>query len=235
MDQLLADIALLASLGIRLVLVHGARPQIEAELALRGITSRFVADRRVTDAATMQAVKAAVGMLRAGIEARLVGSRAGRPQPEQPLRVVGGTWVSAQPLGVHAGVDHEYTGLVRGVAIAQIRQALATGQVVLISPIGHSPVGDTYNLRNADVAEAVATSIGADKLIFVIESEPSSWRGPFNADGSGQLPTSTAERLLAEEVQARRLSAEPPDRPVRGRAAAAGAVHQGRVRSDDLR
>ncbi len=207
-DRLLADIALLASLGVKLVLVHGARPQIEAELALRGLPSRFAGDLRITDGPSMEAVKAAVGKLRLDIEARLIGSQTSRPKPDRPLKVVGGTWVTAQPVGVRDGTDHLYTGVIRSVEIAEILAALRTDRIVLASPIGHSPTGETFNLRNADVAEAIATGLVADKLLFVIESEPGSWRLTLDVGDSGQLALSAAEELLKLELVNRRLSLE---------------------------
>ncbi len=207
-DRLLADIALLSSLGVRIVLVHGARPQIEAELAVRGLTARFEGDLRVTDEAAMHAVKAAVGVLRMDIEARLSCSLANTPMAGAQLKVVGGTWVTARPVGVRGGVDHLSTGLVRGVDIAEIRRQLTDNRVVLISPVGYSPTGEAFNLRNADVAEAVAAGLGADKLIFVLESEPGTWRMALDAGDAGQLSLSTADQLLATETSERNLSPE---------------------------
>lgn len=208
-DRLLADIALLSSLGVKIVLVHGARPQIEDELAVRGLASRFHGDMRVTDEESMKAVKAAVGVLRMSIEARLSSSLANTPMAGARLRVVGGTWITAKPVGVRDGVDHGLSGLVRGVDIAEIRSAIATDRIVLVSPVGYSPTGDAFNLRNADVAEAVAAGLGADKLIFVIESEPSSW-GLAEAGDSGQLSLARAQRFFDEEL--RRHTISPEDR-----------------------
>ena len=207
-DRLLADIALLASLGVRIVLVHGVRTQIEAELHVRGIPSVFAGDLRVTDAPTMEAVKAAVGSLRMDIEARLSASLGNTPMAGSRMRVVGGNWVTARPVGVREGVDHLLTGLVRSVGVAEIRDQLSTDRIVLISPIGYSPTGETFNLRNADVAEAVATGLGADKLIFVIESEPGTWRMALDAGDAGQLALSQAERVLDTELRELTLSAE---------------------------
>ncbi|WP_226345382.1 amino-acid N-acetyltransferase [Agilicoccus flavus] len=207
-DRLLADIALLSGLGVRLVLVHGARPQIDAELAIRGLTARFEGDLRVTDEAAMQAVKAAVGVLRMDIEARLSCSLANTSMAGSRLKVVGGTWVTARPVGVRGGVDHLLTGDVRGVDIAEIRRELDTDRIVLISPVGYSPTGEAFNLRNADVAEAVAAGLGADKLIFVIESEPGSWRLALDAGDAGQLGIGAAEGILASEMEERNLSPE---------------------------
>lgn len=207
-DRLLADIALLSSLGVRLVLVHGARPQIEDQLGMRGIPSWFHGDLRVTDAATMEAVKAAVGVLRMDIEAQLSASLTNTPMAGAQLKVVGGTWVTARPVGVRDGVDHLLTGQVRRVDIAEIREALAAERIVLLSPVGYSPTGEAFNLRNADVAEAVATGLGADKLIFVMESDPTSWRLATSAGDALQLGLGEAERLLAADPQVENLSVE---------------------------
>lgn len=206
-DRLLADIALLSSLGVKIVLVHGARPQIEEELAVRGLSSRFHDDMRVTDEPSMHAVKAAVGVLRMSIEAKLSSSLANTPMAGARLKVVGGTWITAKPVGVRGGVDHGLSGLVRSVDIAEIRAALDTDRIVLFSPIGYSPTGDAFNLRNADVAEAVAGGLGADKLIFVIESEPGSW-GLADAGDSGQLSLARAQRFFDEELRDHTISDE---------------------------
>ncbi len=207
-ERLLADIALLCSLGVRVVIVHGARPQIEEQLRIRGIESRFDNGFRITDSCTMEAVKAAVGILRVGIEAKLSSSLANTPMAGSRLKVIGGTWVTARPLGVRNGVDFQYSGTVRSVDIAEIRSHVSKKQVVLISPIGYSPTGEAFNLRNADIAEAVATGLGADKLIFILESEPGRWSESLGAGDSGQLPLTAAERGLTREMRARSLPEE---------------------------
>lgn len=207
-DRLLEDIALLSSLGVRIVLVHGARPQIEAELALRAIPSRFDGDLRITDEPTMHCVKAAVGVLRMDIEARLRCSLGNTLMAGSNLKIIGGTWVIARPVGVRNGIDHLLTGLVRGIDVAEIRRALGTDRILLVSPVGYSPTGEAFNLRNADVAQAVAAGIGADKLIFVIEAEPGSWRLALDALDAGKLSLSEAEGLLDTESRMRSLSAE---------------------------
>lgn len=218
-DRLLADIALLARLGVNIVLVHGARPQIEAELALRGIQSVFAGDLRVTDEPTMEAVRAAIGVLRMDIEARLAASvETGSPMSRTPLKVVGGTWVTAQPVGVRDGVDHLLTGRVRKVDIAEIRQTLQGDRIALLSPVGYSPTGETFNLRNADVARAVATGLGADKLIFVMDSEPDS--------PEGQVPLSEAEATLLTEARQARLSPEDRNCIAAGLSAARNGVRR---------
>jgi amino-acid N-acetyltransferase len=207
-DRLLADVALLSSLGVKLVLVHGARPQIENELSVRGIPPVYAGDLRVTDPGSMAAVKAAVGILRMDIEAQLASGLTNTPMAGARLTVVGGTWVTARPVGVRGGVDHLLTGEVRRVDIAEIRDALVDDRVVLLSPIGYSPTGEAFNLRNADVAEAVAIGLGADKLIFMLESDPGGWPLAQEAGDAGQLRLAELERLVADEPLLRHLSSE---------------------------
>jgi amino-acid N-acetyltransferase len=226
-DRLLADIALLSGLGVRLVLVHGARPQIEEQLAVRGVAPVFAGDLRVTDAPSMEAVKAAVGVLRMDIEAQLSAGLANTPMAGAQLRVVGGTWVTARPVGVREGVDHLLTGEVRRVDIGEIRDALAADRIALLSPVGYSPTGEAFNLRNADVAEAVAAGLGADKLIFVMESDPKSWQLARSAGDALHLGLGEAERLLATEPEVENLSVE--DRNCVRAALAAGRAGVRRV------
>lgn len=223
-DRLLGDIALLHSLGVHLVLVHGARPQIERELALRGLEPAYNGDLRVTTAAAMEAVKAAVGVLRMDLEARLSASRAVSVREESQPRVVGGSWVTAKPVGVREGVDHHLTGQVRRIDIASVRQAVSQGQIVLLSPIGYSPTGETFNLRNADIAESVAIGLGADKLIFVMDSEPGRWRTDLGSGDSGQLSLSAAEPLV--QAAGRHLGPEDRNCIRAGIAAVTGGVRR---------
>lgn len=207
-DELLSDIALLSSLGVKLVLVHGARPQIDSELAIRSLTPTYAGDLRITDDAAMTAVKAAVGALRMDIEAALSSSLANTPMGGARIKVVGGTWVTARPVGVRDGVDHLLTGQVRRVDIEAIREVLAAERIALLSPVGYSPTGEAFNLRNADVAEAVAIGLGADKLVFVLESDPSTWAIASSAGDAGHLLLGEAERSLAGRPVMDQLSAE---------------------------
>jgi amino-acid N-acetyltransferase len=207
-ERLIYDIALLSSLGVKLVLVHGARPQIEAKLAARGIAPRFVGDLRVTDVETMECVKAAVGALRMDVEAKLSTGLASTPMGGARLKVAGGNWVTARPVGVRDGVDHQLTGEVRRIDIQAIRDALAQERIALLSPIGYSPTGEIFNLRAGDVAQAVATGLGADKLIFALDSDPDAWQLAEETGDAGQLSLGEAERLLAASVDSQKLSAE---------------------------
>ncbi|GAB6042089.1 amino-acid N-acetyltransferase [Endothiovibrio diazotrophicus] len=174
------DVALLNSLGIRLVLVHGARPQIEARLRERGTEIRYVNGLRVTDADALACVKEAAGSVRVEIEALLSMGQANTPMAGARLRVASGNFVTARPLGIREGVDYQHTGEVRRIDAAAIHQRLEQGAVVLLSPIGYSPTGEVFNLSADEVATAAAGALRADKLVCLVE-------GAGVVDERGQL------------------------------------------------
>ena len=165
------DIALLGSLGVRVVLVHGARPQIKKQLAEANIESAFADGMRITLHEHMPAVEQAVGQVRTRIEAQLSMGLPNTPMAGASLRVVSGNFITAQPHGIRNGIDYCQTGNVRNVDVDAINQHLDNNNVVLISPVGYSPTGETFNLRAEDVATETAIALNADKLIFVMESD----------------------------------------------------------------
>jgi amino-acid N-acetyltransferase len=192
------DLSLLASLGVRLVLVHGARPQIERELAARGIESRYVRGVRVTDEATLACVKQAGGQLRLEIEALLSVGLPSSPMAGAEIRVASGNFVVARPKGVVDGVDMLYAGEVRKIDTEAIRRRLDADELVLISPLGYSPTGEIFNLTVEDVATQAAVALGADKLIFLADEA-----GLPGRDGEllRELTVSDAQSLLAATGQ----------------------------------
>src|SRR5437763_730580 len=126
------DVNLLAALGIRLVLVHGARPQIEAELKSKGLRSRYAQGLRITDEAALMAVKQAVGVLRVELEALLSQGLPDSPMAGAQIRVASGNFITARPIGVLKGTDFQYTGTVRKVDAEEIARRLDAGEVVLV-------------------------------------------------------------------------------------------------------
>jgi amino-acid N-acetyltransferase len=195
------DLNLLASLGVRLVLVHGARPQIERELAARAIQSRYVRGVRVTDEASLACVKQAGGQLRLEIEALLSMGLPNSPMAGAGIRVSSGNFVIARPRGVVDGVDMLYAGEVRKIDAGAIRRRLDADELVLISPIGYSPTGEIFNLTVEDVATQVAVELRADKLIFLAEEAGLPGR---NGELVRELTVSDAQLLLhhAKELPA---------------------------------
>ncbi|MGB5348796.1 MAG: amino-acid N-acetyltransferase [Polyangiales bacterium] len=190
---LLYDVALLHSLGVRIVLVAGARPQIDEALERRGEQPRFEGDLRVTDEVALQCVKEAVGATRVELEALLSMGLPNSPMSGARMRVATGNFVMAQPLGVLDGVDYQYTGKPRRVDAEAIRQRLEGDAIVVLTPIGYSSTGEAFNISSHDVAAAAAVALGADKLIGLLEGQ-----GVLDAEGlnPSQLTPHEAERYL---------------------------------------
>jgi len=165
------DIALLHSLGIKLILVHGARQQVEERLKNCAIPAQFNQNIRITDSATMACVKDAVGSTRINIEAQLSTGAANSPMHGARIQVVGGNMITAKPLGVREGIDFHHTGEVRRVDKKGIQKQLDDGAIVLLSPIGYSPTGEAFNLNYEDIATQAAVSLNAEKLIIFSAQE----------------------------------------------------------------
>lgn len=195
--SLMHDIALLNSLGVRLVLVHGARPQIDTQLAMLGLASRVVNGARITDKAMLPGIAQAVGQVRVNIETQLSMGLINTPMAGASLRVVSGNYVVARPYGIRDGVDYAYTGEVRKIDAEAIRQQLQLNNIVLLSPIGYSPTGETFNCRAEDIATATAIALHADKLIFMMDAD-----GVKDADGEivHQLDLLQAEQRLQQSI-----------------------------------
>ncbi|MCU0968276.1 MAG: amino-acid N-acetyltransferase [Rubrivivax sp.] len=206
LNAFVQDLAILHAMGIKLVLVHGFRPQVDEQLAAKGHVSRFVRGLRVTDPVALDAAQEAAGQLRFEIEAAFSQGLPNTPMANATVRVVSGNFLIARPVGIVDGVDFIHSGLVRRVDGAAIRRAIDTGALVLLSPFGFSPTGEAFNLTMEDVATSTAIALQADKLVFVTEM-PGIRENP--ADGDSAIDT---ELALAD---ARRLLAmlPPPERP----------------------
>jgi amino-acid N-acetyltransferase len=163
------DLNTLVSLGVKLVLVHGARPQINARLLEAGVEPRFERGVRVTDRDYLDPVLQAIGQVRFEIESALSMGLANSPMANADIRVAGGNFITAKPMGVHDGVDMQCTGEVRKLDVAAIRNRLDFGETLLLSPVGYSPTGEVFNLTLEDVATSAAVALGAQKLIFLLD------------------------------------------------------------------
>ena len=193
--RFLHDLNLLAALGIRLVLVHGARPQIEAELRAKRLRSRYAKGLRITDAQSLVAVKHAAGLLRVEIEALLSQGLPNSPMAGSQIRVASGNYIAAKPIGVLDGVDFQFTGTVRKVDGPAIARRLEADEVVLVPHIGYSPTGEVFNLSWEDVAENVARVLKADKLLLYVDQLPIGRRGQVVSE----LTAREAEALLKKD------------------------------------
>ncbi|WP_299450706.1 amino-acid N-acetyltransferase [uncultured Pigmentiphaga sp.] len=195
LNSLIQDLSLLSALGIRLVLVHGSRPQVNEQLRLKGIPFQFDRGIQVTDAAALECAKEAAGEIRLDIEAAFSQGLPNTPMSHSHIRVVSGNFITARPVGVIDGVDYRHTGQVRKVDAEALRLALDHGSIVLLSPLGFSPTGEAFNLSMEDLATSVAVALRAEKLIFLTDT-------PLVLDKDGnvdsELAREDADALLAQ-------------------------------------
>ena len=164
---LIHDLALLHSLGVRLVLIHATRGAIDERLGMNGRPGTFHQGIRVTDDATLALASDVASQQRLKLEQLISMGLPNTPLRGARLRVMSGNIVTAKPLGIHEGVDYLHSGKVRRVDADAIRAILDHDAIALISPLGYSPAGELFNLSASEVAEAVAVTIEADKLIFL--------------------------------------------------------------------
>ncbi|GAA5236342.1 amino-acid N-acetyltransferase [Verticiella sediminum] len=197
LNSLVQDLSLLSALGIRLVLVHGSRPQVNEQLRLKGIPQYFDRGLRVTDAAALECAKEAAGEILLDIEAAFSQGLPNTPMSGSRIRVLTGNFVTARPVGVIDGVDYRHTGQVRKIDVQALRAVVDSGSVVLMSPLGFSPTGEAFNLAMEELATRVAVVLRAEKLIYLTETP-----GVLDSDGSvdTELARVDAERLLQQKT-----------------------------------
>jgi amino-acid N-acetyltransferase len=189
------DLSLLHALGIKIVIVHGSRPQVVEQLALRNLEPHYHNGVRVTDAPAMECAKEAAGELRLDIEAAFSQGLPNTPMAHSTVRIISGNFVTAKPIGVIDGVDLEFTGVVRKIAQDSMQAIINAGGMVLLSPLGFSATGEAFNLTMEDVAVSAATSLRADKLIFITET-------PMMVDAGGTEIRELSSHQAAAVLQA---------------------------------
>jgi amino-acid N-acetyltransferase len=192
---IIEDTALLNSLGVRVVLVFGAKQQIEQDLAAKGIATETISGRRVTNDEALPVVINSIGRARAKLEALLSRGLSNASMQAQHLRFVSGNMVTAKPLGIIDGVDFKHTGEVRRVHAAAIQEQLENGYVVLLPPQACSPSGETFNLSALQLAEEVAIALQADKLILLTDETPLD----ANSETIKELQLLDVDRYLTEK------------------------------------
>ncbi|HAJ6815217.1 amino-acid N-acetyltransferase [Escherichia coli] len=196
-SSIVNDIGLLHSLGIRLVVVYGARPQIDANLAAHHHEPLYHKNIRVTDAKTLELVKQAAGTLQLDITARLSMSLNNTPLQGAHINVVSGNFIIAQPLGVDDGVDYCHSGRIRRIDEDAIHRQLDSGAIVLMGPVAVSVTGESFNLTLEEIATQLAIKLKAEKMIGFCSSQ-----GVTNDDGdivSELFPNEAQARVEAQE------------------------------------
>lgn len=200
-SNIVHDITLLHSLGVRLVLVPGARPQINATLTHAGLELRYHQGLRITDSDSLQLIKQTVGAMSIDIEAQFSMGLANSPMHGADIKISRGNFITARPLGIIDGVDYALTGVVRKVNAEAIQQHLNENNIVLLPSLGYSPTGEVFNLSAEEVATEVAIAMQAEKLILFLPQG-----GVMNQQGEliSTLSPLGAETLLKE------ISSEDP-------------------------
>ncbi len=201
LQNLAQDLALIQSMGVKVVLVHGFRPQVNEQLKAKGHSPRYSHGMRITDEVALDCAQEAAGQLRYEIEAAFSQGLPNTPMAGSTVRVISGNFITARPVGIVDGVDFQHSGLVRKVDTAGIMQTLDLGAMVLLSPFGFSPTGEAFNLTMEEVATSVAIDLQADKLIFVTEipgirihpDQAASDSNPIDTE----LPLAVAQKMLA--------------------------------------
>ncbi|MBG9386998.1 amino-acid N-acetyltransferase [Caenimonas aquaedulcis] len=202
LQHIAQDLALIQSMGVKIVLVHGFRPQVNEQLKAKGHEAKYSHGMRITDEVALDSAQEAAGQLRYEIEAAFSQGLPNTPMAGSTVRVISGNFITARPVGVVDGVDFRHSGLVRKVDVGGITRTLDFGAMVLVSPFGFSPTGEAFNLTMEEVATSIAIALQADKLIFLTEIpgirvkplEPESEDNPIDTE----LPLAAAERLLSQ-------------------------------------
>ena len=202
LQHLAQDLAMIQSMGVKVVLVHGFRPQVNEQLKAKGHAAKYSHGMRITDEVALDCAQEAAGQLRYEIEAAFSQGLPNTPMADSTVRVISGNFITARPVGIVDGVDFQHSGLVRKVDIAAITRVLDMGALLLLSPFGFSPTGEAFNLSMEEVATSVAMALQADKLIFVTEVpgirvrplEPASDDNPIDTE----LPLADAQKLLSQ-------------------------------------
>ncbi|MBT3529475.1 MAG: amino-acid N-acetyltransferase [Gammaproteobacteria bacterium] len=186
LPNVVSDLTLLHSLGVKLVLVHGARPQISAALEKNGRKSKYHKNLRITEAECMDTVMGAVGAESSKLEALLsMGASNSSSHGIQP-GLCRGNFVTAKPVGVHDGIDYQYTGNVRKIRVDAIEQQLDQNNIVLLSNLAFSLTGEVFNLTAEEIATEAAIALNAEKFILLVPE-------PGVIDDNGELVLSLSE------------------------------------------
>ncbi len=192
LNALVQDLSLLHAMGMRIIVVHGSRPQVNEQLRLRAVETSYAEGLRITGPVALECAKEASGEIRLDLEAAFSQGLPNTPMAHSAVRVLSGNLVTARPVGIVEGVDYQHTGLVRKIDVPTIRFALEGGSIVLLSPLGYSPTGEAFNLSMEDVAASTAVALDADKLIVLAETAIAGVDGVLQ----GEISEAEAKRLL---------------------------------------
>jgi amino-acid N-acetyltransferase len=184
--NLLLDVAVLRSLNIRVVIVHGASAQIRQLAEQQGVKPSDLDGAGITDEPTLKLALTASNRLTHEI---LEGLSA------NDLRAVSTNAITAHPMGILQGVDHLFTGKVERVDVDLFQNLLAQGVVPVVPPLGFDGDGKTYRVNSDHMAVAVADALKAAKLLFITTSDGLYYKGELIR----QMLASDLEQILTQK------------------------------------
>lgn len=171
-DAIMDDISIMHLLGVQVVIVVGVRDQLDLKVQQAGAVPVYHNGMRITDVETLQFLKETSGSARFEIESSLARGFRGRSPGQQGINVVSGNFFyTAKPLGVRDGIDFLFTGEVRRIEADNIKKRLESGDVVLLTSLGYSPSGESFNVPSESLAAECAANLKAAKIIFLTEGE----------------------------------------------------------------
>ncbi len=195
-SNLLLDVAVLRSLNIRVVIVHGASAQIRALAEEKGLSPSDLEGTGITDDSTLRLALTAANRLTHEILEGLFAN---------DLRAAYANVITAYPVGIIGGVDHLYTGKVERVDTEMLQTLLTQGIIPVLAPLGFDGDGKTYRVNSDSIALAVAEALKAIKLVFVTTQDGIVSRGRLIR----QMIVADLEALLQggkEDIPAPQLS-----------------------------
>lgn len=190
--NLIHDIALCHHLGIKLVIVHGSRCQIDELLQQHHIESQFHKDIRISEVEAMPVILQAINQVRHAIDTRLSMGLPNTPMSGSDISVVSGNFVTGMPLGIIDGIDMQHSGKVRTINTGAIDKLLDR-HIVLLSNLGYSKTGELFNLPAEELGTEIAIALRTEKLIFFNDDYISN---PL----SDQFSTEECESLLQRKA-----------------------------------
>lgn len=197
LTTLIPDLSLMSALGIKLVLVHGSRPQVNEQLRVKGHNLRFGRQIEPTTAEALECAKEAAGEIRLDIEAAFSQGLPNTPMSNAQIRVISGNFVTARPMGVINGIDYQHAGAVRKIDTHSILRSLEHDAIVLVTPLGFSPTGEAFNLEMEELALKTAIAIRAEKLIYLTPHALTTTINNEETEIAGELARVEADKLLA--------------------------------------
>ena len=165
-ETIIHDIALLNSLGARIIIIHGISSHLQKKIETNNLDNIFVNEIRISDKKIIKAAIECASIVRSELETQLSTSLKNTALYKNKIKIASANVITAKPLGVINGVDMLFTGTVRKIETESITRLLDLGNIVLLSPLGLSPSGETFNIPHEEVSSQIAISLKANKLIY---------------------------------------------------------------------